>query len=340
MLVRRRATTHLELPTRKLYLANARPRPGFKLMRANCELGHLSATTFTNAAGERVSGRFWAPGPHWADAAALLLPPEQRPKPPEPLSTVDTSLATASTPTVAQPKQPVARPISDASTPVLRDNARPATPRPPELSIHRWPDDAAEGLTDAAVIASAALRERRVRADDFPVEIDCGDSRTLKFELLRRRQPTGRLELPFQLEIRSRVMRGCVFLRSPNTPLSIGIESCDESIELPAAWALVLQVASERYSGEPSDPEARHSEPVGFHPDAATKQILKHWVSAHVARLPEGRQARPDAVKAADEFEIELLPGYTWRKGHWRGGKGRAAQDGTPLRYAWRPKRG
>jgi hypothetical protein len=320
-LLKQQAKVHLKATDHRVYVMSARPDRGYKVMRVNAVIARLTATTFTNSAREKVVGPFWAPGAHWTQAAQLLLPPRKRSKP-KPASAKPKSMPPA---TDAAPTAPdkVARGSS----------SRPTAPSAPPVN---WPETADDELTARASTASAALREQRVRSDDFPVEIDCGHDRIVAFEPVKRQPRSGRLDLPFTVRMRQGELRGRVYLKSPNAVLSISIDHRDLTLDLAQPWALMLQVAADRYAGRPSDPDSDHSEPIGFTPTGATKEILKHWVSAHVTRLPEGKRASDDAVKAAEEVDIELPPNCTWTKGHWRGSKGAVAIDGA-LQYSWRP---
>jgi hypothetical protein len=338
-LVKRRAQTDFVVDKRKLHLARALLELGYDVKRGTTIVGRLTATTFTNVHGEEVHGRFWGPGPHWAEAALLLVPADQRPTPtptpvpPRPRDRTPT-VPDASEPPRPQPAEPPSRRATERTELTRTDSQR--MPRARTTAPVNWPDGAPTDLRTIAAAASDALRGRRVRADDLAVEIDCGSRGVVKFWPARFQPPRGRLELPFEAQTSDGTMRGRVYLRSPRTPLSIQVERRDDAVELLATWTLVLQVAAARYSGStPEDDEG--AEPLGFVPDAATRRILRHWVVAHMARLPAGHRLGVEAAKAADEAGIELAPGYTWRKGHWSGGRARAINENTPLRYTWRP---
>jgi hypothetical protein len=341
MLVKRRAQTNFVVGKRKPHLARALPDLGFDVKLGRTIVGRLTATTFTNADGEQVRGRFWGPGPQWAQAALLLVPVDQRPAPPTTLAPPPPRDQTHTAPAALKSPPPTQRVEPPLSQPPERSR-----PTRPESSLRvpaakttqptNWPYDAPSDLREIAAAASEALREHRVRADDLPVEIDCGSAGVVCFWPVRFQPPRGRLELPFEAQTSAGTMRGRVYLKSPRTPLSIGVEHRDDSVEILEMWTLVLQVAAARYCGSMSD-EGGVTEPVGFVPDAATRGILRHWVVAHMARLPAGHHVRVEAAKAADEAGIELPPGYTWRKGHWSGGKQRAISENARLHYTWSP---
>ena len=341
-LVKRRAQANLVVGKRKLYLARALPELGYDVRLGSTIVGRLTATTFTNADGEEVRGRFWGPGPQWAQAALLLVPADQRPRPtatlapPRPHDQTQTAPAPAAPDSSRAAQRPESSPPRPAERPQPNTTALPQVPAAATTPPMNWPDGSRADLLGIAAAASVALRERRVRADDLAVEIDCGSRGVVRFWPARFQPPRGRIELPFEAQTSDGTMRGRVYLKSPRTPLAIQVERRDDAVDLLATWTLVLQVAAARYSGSPGDDDGP-AEPSGFAPDAATQRILRHWVVAHMARLPAGHQPGVEAAKGADEAGIELPPGYTWRKGHWSGGKERAIRENAPLRYAWTP---
>jgi len=339
VLVKRRAKTNFAVTsTLKPYLARALPGPGFDVKLGKRTVGTLTATTFTNADGEQVRGRFWGPGPQWAEAALLLIPADQRPRPVlPPASSTARDRTEIAAPEPARVTQHVPRSLPRPSE--RRQQTKTASPRAPAAETTpptNWPDDSPSDLRETAAAASDALRARRIRADDLPVEIDCGSRRMVRLWPVRFQPPRGRLELPFEAQTSVGTMRGRVYLKSPHTPLSIGVEYRDDAVEHLETWTLVLQVAAARYCGLSSDDDPG-TEPVGFTPDDATRNILRHWVVAHMARLPTGHRCHADAAKAAEEAGIDLPPGYTWRKGHWSGGKQRAIDENALLHYRWSP---
>jgi hypothetical protein len=338
VLIKRRAKTNFAVSKRKPYLARVLPGLGYDVKLGKKIVGRLTATTFTDADGEQVRGRFWGPGPQWAQAAMLLIPADQRPSPVvTPASSPPRDQTETTAPESARAPHQVERSLPRPSERrQLRKTESPRVPAAETTPPTNWPDDSSSDLREIAAAASDALRERRVRADDLAVEIDCGSRRMVRLWPVRFQPPRGRLELPFEVQTSAGTMRGRVYLKSPHTPLSIGVEHRDDAVEFLEAWTLVLQVAAARYCGAPSDDD-QGTEPVGFTPDAATRNILRHWVVAHMARLPAGHRCRADAAKAAEEAGIDLPPDCTWRKGHWSGGKQRAINENALLHYQWIP---
>ena len=323
LLIKRTAKQYLP---KKIYLQHARPEPGFKIKRGLKEVGSMTSTSFANPAGERVVARFWESGEHWARATDLLLPPHQRPQRRPVIDVEQPEPRRGAAPTAPAPPTPTLP--SHASSP-------PETVAPTRLEL--WPGDAPSQLTRLAQEASEQLRLHRVRADEFVVEVDCGNGRHVDLSPVRRDRASGRLDLPFAVRSAGAgELLGLIYLKSPNPVLAIRVIHQDADIELLEQWALALQVAASRYCGQSADDSAPGSEPPGFEPDPKTRERLRHWVGPHRARLPEGHHAGDDAVKNAEEVDIELPPGYTWRRGHLRG-KGEV--DGT-LRYSWRPPAG
>jgi hypothetical protein len=211
----------------------------------------------------------------------------------------------------------------------------PRRPEPEPEDLLNWPDDAPPELAAIATPASQALRERRIRSDDLASTTDCGDGIEITFDPLKRRRPSNRLDLPFAYRSSEGELRGLVHVKSRNTPLTITVQRHDENVDLLRAWTSVLELAAARYCGEPAEPGREYSGPVGFVADSATQRLLEQWVNPHRVRLPEGKSASVDALKAAAEVEIDLPDGHTWRRGHWRGRGSRP--DGTVgLRYALR----
>ncbi len=329
-LLRKQGKQHIKSFDRRLYLKRCEDqRQGYDVMRGQKAIAHVTATAFTTASGEQHRGPFWAPGEHWDQALLLLLPKHKRPEPEAPPAPEQ-----ATTPT-----PPTSQSVEEAARALL--GTRPTFPRR-EADVEQftnWPEGAPNDLRQQAEEASVLLRDHRVRADDFPVEIDCGAGRTVTFQPLARHRSSGKLRLPFELVAPQGVLRGLIYLASPKTPLTISIQHHDATLPLALAWALVFEVAAAKYCTPPGDAEdERDVEPGGFRPDGATRDLLTHWVRAHRARLPEGRRAGDDAVKAAEEVDIVLPDGYTWRKGHWRG-RNRAVEIDGALRFTWRPQR-
>lgn len=325
-LLHKRAKTQVKDFDRRLHVRRAPKRPGFDVMRGQKEVAYLTATSFTTASGEQHQGPFWAPGEHWNEALVLLLPKGERPKPQPP----------APEPPADAPQPPVRESVEEAARQIMRGRALTPQPEHEVEQFTNWPEDAPGDLRRQAEQASDLLRSHRVRADDFPVEIDCGAGRVVTFQPLKRHPRSGRLRLPFELAAPQGVLRGLIYLASPKTPLTINIQHRDPTLPLPLAWALVFQVAAAKYCTPHGEADDEHAQPGGFTPDGATRDVLTHWVRAHRARLPEGRRAGDDAVKAAEEVDITLPDGYTWRKGHLRGRNHAVEIDGV-LRYTWRP---
>lgn len=329
-LLRDQGKQHVKSFDRRLYLKRCEDqRQGYDVMRGQKAIAHFTATAFTTAAGEQQRGRFWAPGEHWDEALLLLLPKDERPKPQPPSAPRQT--AALSPP----PRQSVEEAVRG-----LLGTRPKAPPRDPDVEqFTNWPADAPADLRRQAEEASLLLRDHRVRADDFPVVIDCGAGRIVTFQPLKRHRRSGRLRLPFELAAPQGVLRGLIYLASPQTPLTISIQHHDTTLPLALAWALVFEVAAAKYCAPTSVAEdERDVEPGGFRPDGATRDVLTHWVRAHRYRLPEGRRAGDDAVKAAEEVDIVLPDGYGWRKGHWRG-RNRAVEIDGALRFTWQPRR-
>ena len=327
-LLRDQGKQHVKSFDRRLYLKRCEDqRQGYDVMRGQKPTAHVTATAFTTTSGEQHRGPFWAPGEHWDEALLLLLPKGKRPKaepPPAPKQP-------------APPARPARQSVEEAARVLL--GARPTSaPRKPDVEqFTNWPEDAPDDLRRQAEEASELLRDHRVRADDFPVEIDCGAGRTVTFQPLKRHPRSGRLRLPFELSAPQGVLRGLIYLASPKTPLTISIEHHDATLPLTLSWALLLEVAAAKYCTPPDGADdERDVEPGGFRPDGATRDLLTHWVRAHRYRLQEGQRAGDDAVKAAEEVDIVLPAGYGWRKGHWRG-RNRAVEIDGALRFTWRP---
>ncbi|WP_156027716.1 hypothetical protein [Candidatus Solirubrobacter pratensis] len=299
---------------------------GFSIRRRGLAVAQVRAGSFITADGRRHNGQYWACGKHWNAALSLLPPGVARPQTP-PLA--------PQTPT--PPAERVARTPRPVPRPAARRVATPSVP-PPQRRIdpeparwERWPGDASPKLTAIAVAASGSLRDERVRVDEFAAVIDCRDGHVLTFEPLRRRRRSGVLELPYDLRTPGGTMWGHVYLKSSATPLAIHVAHRDEAVQLIDAWALMLQVAEARYCSDPDVPP--HENPGGFIPDGSTRELRRHWVSAHRVRLPAGRRPGVDAIKAAEAFDIDLPDGFTWRSGHFRGLEG---SDAEPMmRYAW-----
>jgi hypothetical protein len=129
-------------------------------------------------------------------------------------------------------------------------------------------------------------------------------------------------------------LHGRIHLGSPNTPMAIRVVRHTGTLPLAEGWALALRAAADRFCVVPGSDAA---EPRGFTPDAATAELVRHRVSAHMTRLQGGHRAHDDAVKAAEDVGIELPAGYTWTRSHLRGGNGDGEADRV-LRYRWSPQ--
>lgn len=308
------AKAELKRHSRNAYLKRRSDGPGFIVMQANRQIATVTASSFKTSGGEYERGPFYGPGEHWDTALTLLLPRHKRPKP----KAVTPSPSATPAPTVPPSKKP------------------PAVSKPPEIErdrFIRWPDDAPEDLKALACAATPLLREQRIRADADPVELIASGGTVIAFEPVRRHKSTGRLDLPFAVRTDAGEVAGHIYLKSPQEPLTIYLATHEGNISLPWAWATALTAAADRYCGRPSDPDDEMSQPVGFHADGPTRDILRHKVPGHRRRLLEGQHAGDDAVKAAEEVDIDLPDGYTWVKDHFRGGKDMTI-DGA-LRFRW-----
>lgn len=143
---------------------------------------------------------------------------------------------------------------------------------------------------------------------------------------MRVHKRSGKLELPFRLEVPHGAVEGVVYLNSSRTPLALGLSHIDEQVRLSWAWSLVPDLPAARYCGE----RRENGQPEGFTATTATARRLASIVGPHKMRLRDGARASDDAVLAAEQIGIELEPGETWRKGHVRDG-----ESGEPLRFVY-----
>jgi hypothetical protein len=292
-----------------------------EIVHANTAIARVSASAFNTGEGHHRKGPFWAPGAHWSEALALLArPSSSRPATPR---TRGAQRATGHQPSRVQ----------------RRGGSRPATgsvtPGPRTIN---WPSDADGALTQRAATASVLLRDHRVRAEDFRLQLDAPDGQTLTFEPPRPSRTSTRFDLPFVFQSPAGSIEGAIHLSSPNTPLSIALLRRDAQVDLLHAWTLLLEAAADRYCEAPETREGI-AESSAFQPDATTASFLtEHWVISHRVRLPPGQRAGDEAIKAAEAAGIDLPDGYTWRNGHRRGGSA-IEPETVVLRFQWHPRK-
>lgn len=225
--------------------------------------------------------------------------------------------------------------------------------------IDQLPDDCAPELIAACLDASRRIRlERRLDYGDTPVVLDYDAG---ELTLLPITGPLNRLRVPFRLSDGPRNITGELILGSRD-PLPLLISEGIPREDAIAAWACALLGFADATCIElfPAGPAPRYVpprprrrppntaprphvppqtlpsrrrwpsylQPAGNH----TARYIDSLVRGHRRHLPQGHNARDDALDRARRIGITLRSGETWVQPHIRG---HGLPDGAELRFLW-----
>ncbi|MEJ7784307.1 MAG: hypothetical protein WKF96_05835 [Solirubrobacteraceae bacterium] len=252
--------------------------------------------------------------------------------------------------TEALPSTGGAEERSMAEKPSASSHRPPAPPIEPVL-LFELPDRLPVGAVERALQASSRLRAERTLAPVVAVEIATALG-TLVFEPVDEQE--NPLEARFTFRRGAAIFSGALRLKRPGDPLALRVGSPSHGDLVGEAWAAALIVyaeltcvpaVDEESPGPTLDLPPPRRQPPSGPPGPAAERRAPHArrrrpalpevdhdlrlmayainqvraVSGHVRRLPDGRKARPQALRAAERLGIRVPHGYTWVNPYGRG---------------------